>query len=321
MMEKIKWGILGGGDIVKDVTANAIQQSKNGILYAIASQSNRNHDFFMKKFKPCVIYEDYNELLSNPHIDAVYIALPNALHYEWTIKALNMNKHVLTEKPISTNEANVIEMFRIASIKDRYLMEGFAFLHSPIMFKIKELIINGVIGQIQFIDAFFYSPGYPESSPTIRRHTYGGSVYDIGCYNIAMLYYLLEKEPDYISGSGEFSYLNTDYFSSFFLKYGEVSANVRTYIGTSYRNDGFSIYGNKGILIVPLEYNFAGKGNIYLKTDSEIKEITVESPDNYQLEFEHFVDCIVNQKECRIGEDFSIRQARTLDRMLNLIGY
>ena len=134
-------------------------------------------------------------MLKDEKIDAVYISLPNSLHYEWAIKALNAGKHVLCEKPIAVTEAKVIDLFSVAGKNNCLLMEGFAFLHSPIMAEIKNICNR--LGSINFIHAHFYDEGdiRDENNVTVRRHSNGGSVYDIGCYNSAFLHFLLDEEP------------------------------------------------------------------------------------------------------------------------------
>ncbi|NLJ70894.1 MAG: Gfo/Idh/MocA family oxidoreductase [Clostridiaceae bacterium] len=323
MSSVVNWGLIGGSNILEHATGLALKETSNAKVYALATKREERHQKFRKIFGDYKEYNDYDMLLKDEKIDAVYISLPNSLHYEWTIKALHAGKHVLCEKPISVTESKVVNMFSVARKTNCLLMEGFAFLHSPIMNVIKNICSR--LGSIHFIHAHFYDEGNikDEKNATVRRHSYGGSVYDIGCYNSAFLQFLLEEEPDQILGHAHFTKFNIDDFASFLFIYESgVKASVESYIGCSQRDDSITIFGNNGKLIIPLEYNFAGKSQlIFQNKDGATEKIDVESPNNYRLEFEHFSDCILNGKTPDLTADFSIKQARTIDRMLKTINY
>jgi len=319
----VNWGLLGGSNLLENATGPALKETPNAKVFALATRREERHQKFREIFGDYKEYDDYGLLLKDEKIDAVYISLPNSLHYEWAIKALNAGKHVLCEKPIAVTEAKVIDLFSVAGKNNCLLMEGFAFLHSPIMAEIKNICNR--LGSINFIHAHFYDEGdiRDENNVTVRRHSNGGSVYDIGCYNSAFLHFLLDEEPDQIFGHAHFTRFNVDDFASFLFIYESgVKASMESYIGCSQRDDSIYIFGNNGKLIIPLEYNFAGKSQlIFQHKDGTTETIDVESPNNYRLEFEHFSDCILNGKTPIVTSDFSIKQARTIDRMLKTINY
>ena len=110
-MKMIKWGVLGTAYIFERDTAEGMRQAENCELYAIAGRSMEKAQAFKEKYGFQKAYGSYDELLADPEVEAVYVPMPNTLHKEWTIKALNAKKHVLCEKPMAPNAAEAAEMF------------------------------------------------------------------------------------------------------------------------------------------------------------------------------------------------------------------
>ena len=130
-MRRIKWGVLGTAYIFERDTARGMSLAENCELTAIAGRSMEKAERFKEKYGFQRAYGSYEELLEDPEIEAVYIPLPNTMHYEWTIKALRHGKHVLCEKPMAPTAEQAGEMFRIAKENNVFLMEAFAYQHSP----------------------------------------------------------------------------------------------------------------------------------------------------------------------------------------------
>ena len=110
-MGKVKWGVLGTAYIFERDTARGMKLAENCELTAIAGRSAEKAQEFKERYGFRKVYGTYEELLDDPEIEAVYIPLPNTLHYEWTIKALERGKHVLCEKPLAPNRAQAREIF------------------------------------------------------------------------------------------------------------------------------------------------------------------------------------------------------------------
>ena len=151
-MRKIKWGVMGTAYIFERDTARGMSLAENCELVAIAGRSMEKAEEFRKKYGFERAYGSYAELLEDPEIEAVYIPLPNTLHYEWTIKALQSGKHVLCEKPLAANAKQAREMFQAARENHVFLMEAFAYQHSPYIKEIRNLIEEGVIGDVRYAE-------------------------------------------------------------------------------------------------------------------------------------------------------------------------
>lgn len=215
-MKKIKWGVIGTAGIAKSCTIPGMIQAYNCELYAIAGRSIDKAEQFKEKFGFEKAYGSYKELLDAPEVEAVYIALPNTLHYEWAVKAMKSGKHVLCEKQVK-------ELFETAKENHVYLMEAFAYQHSPYITAIKKEIEDGTKGSI-----------------TGTKFAFNGD--------------------------------------------GELSYTIRTAEG-----------------------------------QEEVK--TVEVPQNYRLEVEQFGRCIDENEIPAVTEEFSLKNARLVEKILEEIGY
>ena len=154
-MRKIRWGVLGTAHIAEGQTIPGMQNTKNCELYAIAGRSLEKAKEFQNRFHFKKAYGSYDELLEDPEVEAVYIPLPNHLHKEWVLKAAAHKKHILCEKPMSGSAKDTREMIQACKDAGVILMEAFAYLHSPLMQKLKLQIDQGLIGDVNFIESTY----------------------------------------------------------------------------------------------------------------------------------------------------------------------
>lgn len=145
-MQKVKWGVIGTADIAKGCTIPGMVEADNCELYAIAGRNPEKVNQFKDTFGFVKGYTDYNLLLQDEEIEAVYIPLPNQLHYEWVKKAINAGKNVLCEKPLAPTAKQAAELYEAAKEKGVILMEAFAYLHTPYIDALKEEIREKTFG-------------------------------------------------------------------------------------------------------------------------------------------------------------------------------
>src|SRR3954469_15135288 len=150
----VKWGIISTADINRKVIP-AAHASPKVDLVAVASRDQARADAYAKIWIIPRAYGSYEALLADPEIDAVYISLPNSMHCEWTMKALEAGKHVLCEKPLSRHVREVEAAFDAAERTDRLLMEAFMYRHNPQTKRAKQLLDEGAIGQLRLIRSAF----------------------------------------------------------------------------------------------------------------------------------------------------------------------
>ena len=242
------------------------------------------------------------------------------------IKALNAGKHVLCEKPIAMNETELRKMFAAAKKNDRILAEAFAYLHSPYIEDLKEVINSGEIGEIDYIDTAFLTQDYSEDF-RLHKELGGGGIYDIGCYCTSMILTLVDSEIEYIKADAELDKTGVDHMASVLLKFkngvrASFNAGMMLGVDTCDRYDRLFIHGSKGYIRSDVEYNEEGglEFTVTVK-DEEGNRIEskrkINSDSNYRLEIERFSRAVRGEIKPLITEEFSIKNMRLLDRILD----
>lgn len=188
-MDKLRWGIIGTGGIARKL-AQAVTESETGQLYAVGSRAQQTADEFGSTFHIPHRYASYDQLLADPQVDVVYIALPNHLHMEWATKAAQAGKHILCEKPLTVNADEARQLIDAVRQADVFMMEAFMYRCHPQTQRLIELIRGGEIGEVRLIQANFgYDLGDSDAAYNnirLRGDVCGGSVMDVGCYTVSM---------------------------------------------------------------------------------------------------------------------------------------
>ncbi|MBR4503095.1 MAG: Gfo/Idh/MocA family oxidoreductase [Clostridia bacterium] len=322
-MRKVKWGVLGTADIAWGQTIPGMLRTEHCELYAVAGRKTEKAERYRDAFGFRKAYTGYEALLEDAEVEAVYIPLPNDLHYEWTIKALKAKKHVLCEKPLAANEKQAEEMFRAAEENGVNLMEAFAYLHSPFVSAVREEIDSGAVGEIRYLESAFITPRRPDTDIRLRKETCGGALYDLGCYCVSMALWMLGREPDEVRASAQFSDKKVDLFTSVLLLYknGAVADLDCGMLLPEGRLDRFRIHGTRGTIVSPVEFNQCGKIPYTVIRDGAAVTKEVDAPNNYALEAEQMSLCVLRGDRPHVSKEFSLRVARVTDRILREIGY
>ncbi len=320
-MQKIKWGVLGTADIARGQTIPAMKKAENCQLFAIAGRSLEKARQFQRDFGFEKAYGSYEALLSDPDVEAVYIPLPNSLHCEWTIRALYAKKHVLCEKPLAVSKAQEESMFRAAEENGVYLMEAFAYLHNPLVAAVKDELAS--IGEIRYLESAFITPRRPDTDIRLRRETFGGAMYDLGCYPVSMALWLLDRDPESVRATAQFSEKHIDLYSTALLTYenGAVAKLDCGMLLPDGRLDRLHIYGTRGEIHSPFQFNQSGEIPYTVIRNGKSETKTVTAANNYQLEIQQLGRCIRNGETPWIAKAFSLRCAAVMDAVLAAIGY
>lgn len=174
----IRWGFLGAGWIAAKALAPAVATAPNATLYAVASRDLERS----RSFNPHKVHNSYDELISDPDVDAIYISLANHQHCEWTIKALNSGKHVLCEKPLAMNQLEAQEMAAAAQRNNRLLVEAVWTRWHPRFARAINLVKAGEIGELRSIESTFTFKGSLQDNYRLDPTMGGGSLLDLGPY-------------------------------------------------------------------------------------------------------------------------------------------
>lgn len=322
-MRKINWGVMGTAGIAKSCTIPGMQKAENCNLYAIAGRKEEKVKAYQQEFGFEKAYVGYDAMLDDPAVEAVYIPLSNDLHREWSIRAMKKGKHVLCEKPLGVTPAQMREMMDAARENGVYLMEAFAYLHSPLIAAVKAEIKAGAIGEVAYMDTAFITSKLEPQNIRMRRETFGGSVYDVGCYNTSLILWMFEEMPKEIQAVGAFTEQKIDIHAAAQMEFasGKRASFTCGMCLDGGRIDRFSIYGSRGYIKCEEEFNANGELSYRICTDGKEEVRTVKAPHNYMLEVEQFGRCIADGEEPHVSHAFTLENGELLERVLKEIHY
>ena len=312
MAHAVKWGILSTADINRKVIPGAHASPKVDLV-AVASRDQARADEYAKTWEIERAYGSYEALLADPEIEAVYIPLPNNMHCEWSIKALEAGKHVLCEKPLSRHADQVEAAFNSSERMGRLLSEAFMYRHNPQTKRAKELVDEGAIGELRLVRAAFSYSLYDEDNIRLRTDVEGGALMDVGCYTVSGSR-LFGGEPERAYGEAWFGPSGTDWVFGGTLRFpGNVIALFDC--GTAMpERDELEAIGSEGSLFLDDPWH-CNVPVIELRRDGRVERIELEPVDSYRLELENVSAAIRGESELLLGRDDAVGQARALEAL------
>jgi predicted dehydrogenase len=308
----VKWGIVSTADINQKVIPGAHASGKVELV-AVASRDQDRADDYARKWEIPRAYGSYEALLADPDVEAVYISLPNTLHAEWSIKALDAGKHVLCEKPFSRHPEEVEASFDAAERNGLLLSEAFMYRHNPQTARLTELVRDGAIGELRLIRSAFSYGLYDPENIRLRTDVEGGALMDVGCYNVSGSR-LLGGEPERAWGEAWYGPSGTDWVFAGTLRFpGDVVATFDC--GTALANrDELEAIGSEGSLFLDDPWHCV-RPVIELRRDGGSERIELEPVDSYRLELENLSDAIRGEAELLLGREDALGQARALEAL------
>jgi D-xylose 1-dehydrogenase (NADP+, D-xylono-1,5-lactone-forming) len=308
----VKWGIVSTADINRKVIPGA-HASPKVELVAVASRDQARADEYAKTWEIERAYGSYEALLADPEIEAVYISLPNTMHCDWSVKALEAGKHVLCEKPLSRHADEVEAAFDAAARTGLSLSEAFMYRHNPQTKRAKELVDGGAIGELRLVRSAFSYSLYDEGNIRLRTDVEGGALMDVGCYTVSGSR-LFAGEPEKVHGEAWFGPSGTDWVFGGTLRFpGDVLALFDC--GTAMpERDELEAIGSEGSLFLDDPWH-CNVPVIELRRDGRVERIELEHVDSYRLELENVSDAIRGEGELLLGRDDAVGQARVLEAL------
>ncbi|MEP6748709.1 MAG: Gfo/Idh/MocA family oxidoreductase [Bacteroidota bacterium] len=274
-MHKIfKWGIIGPGKIAQKFAA-ALENVPDAVLHAVASRDIEKAKQFAATYRAPFFYGDYNSVANNPEIDAVYIATPHTFHHAHALLCLRKKKAVLCEKPMSVNYASTAEMISVAGENNVFLMEAMWSRFLPIINKTLELIKDGEIGEVKFLQADFgFVAPFDAGSRLYDLKLGGGSLLDVGIYPLFLALFILGK-PDEIKAFSHLAATGADETTDAMLFYKNgTMANILSSI-TAQTPITAEITGTKGTIILDRPWY---KGNTIRVRKNDVITDTISVP-------------------------------------------
>jgi D-xylose 1-dehydrogenase (NADP+, D-xylono-1,5-lactone-forming) len=308
----VRWGIVSTADINRKVIPGA-KASQKVELVGVASRAQDRAEQYASWWEIPRAYGSYEALLADDQIDAVYISLPNTMHCEWSIKALEAGKHVLCEKPLSRHPDEVAAAFDAADRTGRLLTEAFMWRHNPQTARLKELVDQGAIGELRLVRSTFSYGLYDETNIRLQTDVEGGALMDVGCYTVSGSRFLA-GEPERVFGEAWYGPTGTDWVFAGTMRFpGDVVASFDC--GTALPNrDELEAIGSEGSLFVDDPWHCLSPG-IELRRDGKVERIELEPEDSYRLELENMSDAIRGRGELLLARDDAMGQARVLEAL------
>jgi len=254
-MNNVRWGLLSTARINRRLIP-AIRTSKRGILVAVASRTQASADAYAEDWEIPQAFGSYQAMLDSDAVDAVYISLPNHLHAQWTIRALEAGKHVLCEKPFAISLSEVDQMIAKAEATGLVLAEAFMYRHHPQTKIAGEWVHSGRLGEITTMDSIFDVGGMSPDNVRLVPEYGGGALWDVGVYPISLAQYFMGGTPEWVFGDQWLGESGVDITFTGHLHY---SGNRMAQIACSFQtpiNTYANIIGTEGYLSLKRPFIF-----------------------------------------------------------------
>jgi len=312
MAPAVTWGIISTADINRKLIPGAHASPKVDLV-GVASRDAARAEAYAKEWEIPRSYGSYEALLADPEIEAVYISLPNTLHCEWSIRALEAGKHVLCEKPLSRHVTEVEEAFDAAERTGYLLTEAFMYRHNPQTLLLRQLVEEGAIGELRLVRSAFSYSLYDEGNIRLQTELEGGALMDVGCYCVSGSR-LLAGEPEEVYAHAWFGPTGTDWVLTANMRFpGDVLAIFDC--GTALvERDELEAIGSEGSLFVDDPWHCDVPG-IELRREDGVERIELDFSDSYRLELENLSDAIRGEAELLLGRADGVAQARALEAL------
>jgi predicted dehydrogenase len=209
MAAPLRMGVLGAAAIARDF-AGALRGSTSVNIVAVASRTLQKAQAFAAEFAIPRAHGSYEALLADSDVDAVYVPLPNSMHAEWALRAIDVRKHVLCEKPLATSPADAREMFAAAKRRGVLLVEAYPYLAQPQTRKLRELLRERAVGELKLIHAHFGFTVGSLSAIRLDAALGGGALMDAGCYPTSLVRVIAGELPRRVQAVARWGETNVD---------------------------------------------------------------------------------------------------------------
>jgi D-xylose 1-dehydrogenase (NADP+, D-xylono-1,5-lactone-forming) len=302
----LRWGILSTANI-----SGALLDSGHGGFVAVASRGLDRAQAFAREHGLERAYGSYEELLADPEIDAIYNPLPNSMHVDWSIRALEAGKHVLCEKPMSRRPEDVERAFDVAEREGRVLAEAFMWRHHPQLQRARELVERGEIGTLRLVRAAF---SYVETDPDdirMQGDLDGGGLMDVGCYCVSGVR-ALAGEPERVSAEQVIGGHGVDVALVATLRFaGDVLGTIDC--GLSFAaHDELEAIGDGGALFLDDPWHGREAVLEIRRPDGTTERVETGPANSYALELADFEAAVRGERPPLLGREDALAQAHTI---------
>jgi predicted dehydrogenase len=315
---KIRFGVIGCSRVAQKGMLPALRDSEYAELAMVGSRNPEKAKEVALQFSGNE-WGTYDDVLKNENIDAVYVSLPNALHEEWAIKAIEAGKHVICEKPAAISYAAAKRMVACAQKKNVRLLDGLMFQYHPQHARVKSLIDSGVLGELIRFDGCFGCAMPERASNAMNEKLGGGSFNDQATYPICASRMIFGEEPESVLCKIQLdSQSRVSIKSDTVLYYSDNKIAFASSIFGSYYQSTYSVLGSKAHVRMGRAYAVPRdrETKLFLDADDFITEITIEPADHFKLMVDDFcIEIAKGIKSAKKYEENLLAQARVLEAM------
>ena len=304
----LRWGLLSTAHI----TRKLLGSGTDARFVAVASRSAERARDYAREHGLERAYGSYEELLADPDLDAIYVSLPNSLHVEWSIRALEAGKHVLCEKPMSRHPEDVERAYDAAERSGRVLAEAFMWRHHPQLRRARELIAEGAIGRLRLIRAAFSFAATDADDIRLQGDLDGGGLMDVGCYCVSGARALAGSEPERVYAEQVVGGNGVDVAMVATLRFaGDVLATLDCGLAYAER-DELEAVGDEGSLFLDDPWHGLQAVIEVRRSDRSTERLEIGPANSYALELADFEAAVRGERPPLLGRDDALAQARTI---------
>lgn len=296
---KVRYAVVGLGHIAQVAVLPAFAHARRSELTGLVSGSPKKLQLLGRKYgvEQLWSYDQYEECLHSGTIDAVYIALPNDMHRDFTIRAAEAGIHILCEKPLAVTARDCQEMIRAAARKRVKLMTAYRLHHEETNLRAAALVASGKIGEPRYFNSCFSFQVTDEKNIRLKRKRGGGTLYDIGIYCLNAARYIFHAEPTEVcafsANNGQARFREIDEMTACVFRFpGERLATFTTSFGAA-DADYYEVVGTKGSLRVEPAFEYVGELGWTLKIGEKEQEKKFAPRDQFGAEISYFSECVL----------------------------
>ena len=294
-MKKIRLGILGTSEIAFRRFLPALKKHSEFEYIGVASRNIEKTKLFVESYGGKG-YSSYDELLQDKNIDAVYIPLPPALHFEWGKKALQAGKHILMEKPFCVNLQQTAELIELAKERNLAVHENYMFMYHKQLTKIKEIIDSGYLGKIRLYRIAFGFPMREKNDFRYNKELGGGALLDCGGYTLKLANYLLGDTTKVVCSNLVKEDFEVDLYGNATLQNDKgITAQVSFGMDNAYKCE-LEVWGSKATLKAPRIFTAPDNFDVNLEfiDNNGIKNINVGIDNQFYNSIDYLKKCIID---------------------------
>ncbi len=320
--DRVRFGILGAARIAPFALVSPARQLDTVEVAGIAARDVERARAFAKKNGIPKAVGSYDALLNDPHIEAIYNPLPNSLHAEWTIRALEAGKHVLCEKPLTLNADEAERVADAARQSGRVLMEAFHWRYHPMAQRMREIIKSGELGTIRRVETWMCIPLVMSGDIRFQLALGGGAGMDVGSYTVSMQRHLMDEEPEVVSAQAWLKSPGVDRRIESELRFpsGATGHTTASLFSQTLLWVAATVVGDRGTMtalnpVIPQVWH-----RLTVTIDGQKRSETFEKRSTYSFQLEAFAQAVRGGGPVLTGPDDAIANMRLIDAVYRAAG-